>query len=274
MIDLDTAIRGSRPTYGGVTFASKPAALRQLQMVREIATRLGDTPGAIGLEVGAKLGDLSSLLDGFGIRCIRLDVQDREDRRGLILGDGQQLPFRTACLDFVVLSNVLAHVDDVEAFVAETKRTVKPGGHLFILQSNRWGWWKFWGYYMRRNDRAIHLRTFDLWGLKELLGSNSFTVERMFAPYHFYLQAKNWDALFRLDRRLEGRVPLAVATAWMVVARRAQHPVTRPGLASRWPLPLVALATPFHSIALKFLDVAIRAVLNATGKTPAGEEAT
>jgi SAM-dependent methyltransferase len=261
VIDLDVVIRGSRPTYRDVTFTSKPAALRQLQMVREIVAQFGDTSGAVGLDIGAKLGDLSSLLDTFDIRCMRLDVQDREDRRELILGDGQQLPFRTACLDFVVFSNVLAHVDDVESVLAETKRIVKPGGYLFILQSNRYGWWKFWGYYMLRNDRASHVRTFDLWGLKGLLGSNSFAVERMFAPYHFYLQAKNWDAMFRLDRWLEGRVPGVLATAWIVVARRAQHPVPKPGLVSRWPLPLVALATPFHSVALKSLDIAIRAVL-------------
>jgi SAM-dependent methyltransferase len=243
-------------------------------MVREITTHLRDTPGAVGLEIGAKSGDLSSLLDGFGIRCVRLDIQAREDRQRLILGDGEQLPFRTACLDYVVVSNVLAHVGDVEAVLAEIKRSVKPGGYLFVLQSNRYGWWKFWGYYMLRNDRASHLRTFDLWGLKGLLGSNSFVVKRLFAPYHFYLQAKNWDAMFWLDRRLEGRVPGVVATAWIVVAQRAQHPVAKPGLASRWPLPLVVLATPFHSVALKSLDIAIRVVLKAKEKLPAGEKAT
>ncbi len=171
MIDIATTINGSRPTYGGVTFASKPAALRQLQMVREIETHLGDTPGAVGLEVGAKSVEPSTLLDAFGIRCVRLDVQDREDRRGLILGDGGQLPFRTACLDYVVASNVLAHVDDVEA--------AHPEG-----------------------------------------GSPS---------------------------------------------------IAKPGLAGRWPLPLVLLTAPFHSIALKSLEIAIRAVLKAKWEPPTGE---
>jgi len=172
------------------------------------------------------------------------------------------------------MSNVMAHVMDVEAFMFEIKRVIKPGGRIFILQSNRYGWWKFWGYFILRNDRASHLRTFDLWGMKTLLASNYFETERFFAPYHFYLQAKNWNLLYWVDRWLEGRVPNALATTWIVVARRSESEVPRPGLMSKWPLPFVVLVTPFHVFALKALDIGIRVVLKVTRRPESGEELT
>jgi SAM-dependent methyltransferase len=267
-IDIDAIVHGQRPSYGGVTFLSRPAALRQLIILREIVERI---PGeGIGLDVGSKYADLTRLLDGYGIRCVRLDVQTREDQRDLLLGDGQQLPFADASFDFVVLSHVLAHVDDVETFMAEISRIVKPDGRLILVQSNRYGWWKFWGYYIRRNDRVVHHRTFDAWGLEKLLASNSFSIERIFAPYHFYLHAKDWNFMYWLDRRLEGRVPKAFSTQWLVVGKRQLGDVASPGLLSRWPLPFVWVLAPLHAVALKMVELAIRFAVRMTGRVATG----
>jgi SAM-dependent methyltransferase len=263
-IDIDAVIHGQRPSYGGVTFASRPAALRQLVILREIVNRIPE--GGVGMDVGSKYADLSRLLEGFGVRCVRLDVQTREDRRDLLLGNGHHLPFNDASFDFVVLSHVLAHVDDVATFMAEIRRVVKPGGRLIVVQSNRYGWWKFWGYYIRRNDRLVHYRTFDVWGLEKTLSSNSFSIERIFAPYHFYLHAKDWNFMYWLDRRLEGRVPKALATQWLVVGKRQVGEVASPELVSRWPLPLMLVFAPLQAVALKATEVMIRFAVRLTGK--------
>ena len=271
-IDLDNAIKGTKPSFGGVDFASRPAALRQLMVLREIVGRAGDDQ--IVLDVGSKLADLSRLLYGYGIRCVRLDVETREDARDMVLGDGHCLPFGDASFDFVVLSHVLAHVDDVDTFMAEISRVVKPGGRLILLQANRYGWWKFWAYYIRRNDRVVHCRTFDKWGLERLLSSNSFSIERMFAPYHFYLHAKYWNLMYWLDRRLEGRVPKALATQWLVVGKRQVGYVASPRLICRWPLPFIMLVAPLHAVTLKAIELALRFAVSLTGRRASGGEET
>jgi SAM-dependent methyltransferase len=263
-IDIDEVIHGQRPSYGGVKFATRPAALRQLIILREIVDRI--PAGGIGLDVGSKYADLSQLLDSYSIRCVRIDVQPREDRRDLLLGDGHRLPFADASFDFVVLSHVLAHVNDVETFMAEIRRVVKPGGRLILVQSNRYGWWKFWGYYILRNDRVVHFRTFDVWGLEKLLASNSFAIERIFAPYHFYLHAKDWNFMYWLDRRLEGRVPKALATQWLTVGTRQVGEVSGPSIASRWPLPLVWVIAPVQAVVLKATEIAIRIAVRLVSK--------
>ena len=100
-------------------------------------------------------------------------------------------------------------------------RVLKPGAKIFILQSNRFGWWKFWGYYLRRNDRIYHWRTFDVWSLRRTLADHGLTVDFMFAPYYFYLHSKVSRLFYWLDRRLEHRVPNVVSTQWLVMGHKA-----------------------------------------------------
>ncbi len=271
-VDVDAAIQRQPPSHVGVTFLSRPAAVRQLIILREIVDRVPSK--GIGLDVGSKYADLSRLLDGYGIRCARLDKQRREDRKDLLLGDGHQLPFGDASFDFVVLSHVLAHVEDVGAVMTEIRRVVKPGGWLILLQANRYGWWKFWGYYISRRDRTFHRRTFNAWDVEELLSSNSFSIERMFAPYHFYLHSKHSNLMYWLDRRLEGRVPKALATQWLVVGKRQVGYVASPRLISRWPLPFIMLVAPLHAGTLRAIELAIKFAVSLTGRRASGGEET
>ncbi len=55
----------------------------------------------------------------------------------LVLGRGEQLPFRAASFDFLSLGYALRHLDDLASTFAEFFRVLKPGGVVGILEITR-----------------------------------------------------------------------------------------------------------------------------------------
>lgn len=53
-------------------------------------------------------------------------------RAVFVQGDGTELPFKNACFDLVVLSQVLEHVEDDNKIIQEIWRVLKPKG-VFLL---------------------------------------------------------------------------------------------------------------------------------------------
>lgn len=270
-IDVDQIIDQGLE-YEGVTFASRPAALRQLLLVREIVAAMPAASQIIGLDVGSKYADLTTMLNAHQIRCVRVDIENRPSAGEFMLADGEALPLRDESVDFVVLSHVMAHAPKIHEFMSEMARVLKPGAKIFILQSNRFGWWKFWGYYLRRNDRRYHWRTFDSWSLRSTLADHGLRVDSMFAPYYFYLHSKVSGFFYWLDRRLERRVPNLVSTQWLVIAHKTQEGRSEsfPGIAPP-PFARVAL-TGFaivQALAVKAMEIALVRVLR---RGPVGEQ--
>ena len=56
---------------------------------------------------------------------------------GLTLSASETLPFRDAAFDVVVLNEVIEHVRDDAATLAEALRVIRPGGHIVIYAPNR-----------------------------------------------------------------------------------------------------------------------------------------
>lgn len=56
----------------------------------------------------------------------------------VVLGDGMSLPFPSACFDKVVAAEVLEHVGDDAAVLAELARVLRPGGTMAVTVP-RWG---------------------------------------------------------------------------------------------------------------------------------------
>ena len=261
--DLDEILRRTPLEYCGVGFPTKPAALRHLILVREILDRMGPAEPVIGLDVGSKYDDLGHMLGAHGIRCVRIDVESRPSDGEFILADGEALPLNDASVDFIVLSHVMAHAPRLQVFMAEMSRVLKPAGKLFVLQSNALGWWKFWGYYLRRNDRKYHWRTFNVWSIRRCLAENRLLVDTMFSPYYFYLHGKVSDLFFRIDRRLEKRVPNVLATQWVVVAHKAQagQEVPIPASPPRMAIPALMLLATGQALVVKAVELFLVKVL-------------
>ena len=78
------------------------------------------------LNVGSKAAD-------WGPHVINFDLVLPEGARKTdLLGDLERLPFAEGALDGVICTNVLEHVADAGACLAEIARVLKPGGALYI----------------------------------------------------------------------------------------------------------------------------------------------
>ena len=242
---------------------SKSATFRHELIAEEIIESFGMSRGLVGLDLGSKYPHVGRILEKADSTVIRLDLVRRDGGGVFIQADGQQMPFKDESFDFIVISHVLAHVESVECLMKEIRRILKPRGRVFILQSNRYGWWKLWGYHLKKNDRKFHLRAFDYWEIRKLISSHGMAAEKIYAPYHFYLHSKLSPVFFRLDMKLSGKVPKIFATQWLIVARKANKLVHQ-GMRHAPPSVIRALlfgVATLHSLFLKFLELYVRGIL-------------
>jgi SAM-dependent methyltransferase len=101
-------------------------------------------PGLRVLDFGCGRGEMVSLIRGAGFDCCGADVfyegadwHDPELRRqldeGLVreIGPDGRLPFDDASFDLVISNQVVEHVEDLEAVLAETTRVLRSGGSQY-----------------------------------------------------------------------------------------------------------------------------------------------
>lgn len=70
--------------------------------------------------------------------------------------DGRRLPFPDRSFDLVFSSNVLEHIPHVEAFQAEIRRVLKPGGlAVHVLPSPSWRFWTILTHYLDLPARVL-----------------------------------------------------------------------------------------------------------------------
>ena len=117
------------------------------------------------------------LLDlGCGIQPFRrflgcssyLGIDTNIERRPGIVADVAAIPVRAGKLDSVLCTEVIEHVPDPDAVIAEIHRVLKPGGKLLLTAPMSWG---------------LHYEPYDFWrftpyGFKVLLERNGFTVQK------------------------------------------------------------------------------------------------
>jgi 2-polyprenyl-3-methyl-5-hydroxy-6-metoxy-1,4-benzoquinol methylase len=112
-------------------------------------TRIG--PDDPVLEVGCGTAALAAALARRGANVVASDVSLRwlvlaqkrlaeEAAEGveLLACAAEALPFPDESFDIVAASDVVEHVEDVEGFVADCSRVLRPGGLLFLATPNRY----------------------------------------------------------------------------------------------------------------------------------------
>jgi SAM-dependent methyltransferase len=88
-------------------------------------------------------------------------------RTAAVVGGGEQLPFRSGVFDGMYHINVIEHVGDVEAVIAEGARVLEPGGVLAAVTPN--GNWERW------------LNLAESWRMKIPEGPHTFLTTRALA---------------------------------------------------------------------------------------------
>lgn len=100
------------------------------------------TPGGRALDVGCGVGQVVARLTAEGFEAHGVDVSEPNIGRALKhsplcrLYDGRRLPFENGAFDTVGALNVLEHVEEPEAFLAELVRVARPGGRVVVSSPN------------------------------------------------------------------------------------------------------------------------------------------
>ncbi len=167
-------------------------------------SRILDDGSGLGLYVH-KLLDLTAHSHGLEYERPRAVEGARKlGLRLLVNGASECLPYADASFEAVLSNEVIEHVRDDRAALAEIARVLRPGGRLLLFCPNRWYPVEQHGVYWRghyvfgniplvnylpdplRNRLAPHVRTYTAHGLRQLLRGlplRILTHTRIFGAY-------------------------------------------------------------------------------------------
>jgi len=134
-------------------------------------------PGRLVLDVGAGSGTFTNLLAARGFEVTSTDVTDealdvlRERVAGSVeRADATSLPFGAASFDAVVLGEVLEHVEDDAAALAEAARVLRPHGIVAVSVPRNPAW------FSRSDEWAGHFRRYTRDQLESRVGGAGFEI--------------------------------------------------------------------------------------------------
>jgi SAM-dependent methyltransferase len=128
---------------------------RRLNLIRQFAPLEGRRILDIGCGLGAyvrKLREYSDRVTGIDVDRKRV-VEGSKTTPGLMLAAGEQLPFREASFDVVILNEVIEHVRSDSGTLREAYRVLGADGRIVIYAPNRLYPFETHGIYLR--DRYI-----------------------------------------------------------------------------------------------------------------------
>jgi len=135
------------PLAAHMAFALQPSAVERLNFILQVADSLhqehariadlGCGPGMILSDVLLRNPNWSG--DGLDISRAVTEYASKlaaqkgvGDRAHFSTGDIVSLPYRDACFDLVIVSEVLEHVPAIETSLSEIARVLRPGGKLAV----------------------------------------------------------------------------------------------------------------------------------------------
>ena len=201
---------------------------RRLEMIRQWS----DLNGRI-LDNGTGLGTYLEAIGRANPAGVRVGLEIEHERAvaalaradAIVLGVGEQLPFADNSFDLILSNEVIEHVTDDRASVAEMARVARPGGRVVIFAPNRWYPVEQHGVYWRgeyhfgntplinylpnplRNRLAPHVRAYTGRGLRALFDGLPLRLlhhGRIFGGY---------DNIVRRSPRLGGAIRRALYAA-------------------------------------------------------------
>src|SRR5437016_10746769 len=166
--------------------------------VESICRELGPRRPRI-LDVGCGTGANLQMLANFGVAegvDVSTEALDFCRARGLSKvkhGAAEALPYEDASFDLVTGLDVVEHLDDDIAGLAEMRRVLRPGGRALLFVP---AFMFLWGV---QDDISHHRRRYTIPGLSERLGEAGLKVERAsYANITFFLPILFGRLLMRL----------------------------------------------------------------------------
>lgn len=129
-----------------------------------------DRSKGVVLDIGCAEGRIKEYLDP-ACAYVGLDYYatavDWYDTRPDVFGDARELPVKNACIDTVLMLDVLEHLPHPEAGISEIRRILKPGAG-FVLRVP---------FVYPLHDSPLDFQRWTIHGLKEMLGRHRFVIE-------------------------------------------------------------------------------------------------
>ncbi|MDA0214876.1 MAG: AMP-binding protein [Planctomycetota bacterium] len=114
---------------------------------RRMLLKCGLRPGASHLDIGSGTGLTASLAQrivGETGRVVALDpnaaMLEIAKRRGVhevVCGHAENLPFEDNTFDFISMTYMLRHIENLSSAFSEARRVLRPGGRILILEVTR-----------------------------------------------------------------------------------------------------------------------------------------
>jgi ubiquinone/menaquinone biosynthesis C-methylase UbiE len=181
------------------------------ELVLDLVRGLDLPAGAQLLDVGCGTGATASALRAFGrvqgvdMSPLALDCCARRGLEEIVLGRAEELPQTSESIDVIVATDILEHLDDDVAALAEFRRVLKPGGHSVITVPAYQALWS------EHDEALMHRRRYVANVLGDLVRQAGFETVRLTYALAFLLPL----ALGRLRKRkpASGRVAEAQVPA-------------------------------------------------------------
>lgn len=159
---------------------------RRYRMARELRGRIAS--GARVIDVGTGTGESFETLKELGatniigtdLSMVALRHARRRKRRLPVLSClADPLPFKEACADLVICTEVVEHLDDDVGAMREFARVLAPGQPCFITTSSYQFLWS------EHDVRAAHRRRYTLKQFRRAAEDAGLVVERLCYYYSF-----------------------------------------------------------------------------------------
>jgi SAM-dependent methyltransferase len=139
---------------------------------RELLTAMRDLGPEIRgrvLDVGCGSRPYELLVSSTEYIGLELDTpENRRNKKADVFYDGRALPFPDGSFDAVISNEVLEHVFEPDAFVADIARILKPGGRLLLTVPFVWD----------EHEQPRDYGRYSSFGLAALLGRHGFAILR------------------------------------------------------------------------------------------------
>lgn len=201
--------------------AEEPVA--DFPRIEKVVHALASNPPGRLLEVGYSVGGFADALIGLGWDCTGLDINKRcHPRIKTIQCDlNEGFPVEACGYDLVTAGEVIEHMIDESAFLAECRRVLKPNGRLVLTTPNlsylvnrvlvlagRTPMFVYEPYHYHFHTRRTIVR---------LLQAQGFDIERVSASHVLYSRRFHWTG--RLFEKLADWFP-SFGAHLIVYARR------------------------------------------------------